>query len=71
MLQQEYCNCKVKIQNGVHFTYFCDENGDHARSFSRHLKLNSVLKKINQEGWEIVSVWRPKTDQIIYTLKRT
>lgn len=70
MLHQEYCKCKVKIQNGVVFAYFCDENGDHAHNFSKHIKLKSVLNKFDQEGWEIVSVWRPKSDQIIYTLKR-
>lgn len=71
MEQGEYCKCKVKIQNGGIFAYYCDENGNHVGNFSKHLQMNSLLSKIRHDGWEIISFIRPNSTRIIYTLKRT
>jgi hypothetical protein len=61
----------VKIDNGLVYAYYCDEDGKNLRKFSRHLKLSSVLAKIKLDRWEIISISRPKKDQIIYMLQRS
>ena len=68
-MNNELCYCKVSINKGMVFAYYCDVDGKNPRNFSKHLKLKSVCTKINKDGWKIICTRWPNEKQVIYTLQ--